>query len=620
MKKTITICMVAVVAFACQKQESFIDTDFVAATIEVGVPTKTVMATDGKMSWKSSDNLSVFTDTDVPDGVTNYRFNIQNISEDGKGASFASSVASNEARTNIYVMYPYANSYDNNPLAAKVVNISYPISHGFMESRLIMAGKGSVAGNDFKTAAVEMEHLTWVWEIMIKNPSQKSISSVQLSASEKIFPYSGAIDLTADNFRIEPGKYASVLSYNFTNATSEESVLARFPIFPMNANPDVDLEIIVTFEDGRKETFARKAPSVATVAGKRYQNTYTLGEGEFNDLPTGWTLVKKGDDFVTKLKNQLSDDSISEVKLYVESSPTEAYTYSLGSGRLNPTKSIYISSNPDNIKPVFTAASGSTFEMTTANVTGLTLSLKNIAINNTASGDFLQISNNGISIDLLEIDNCVLSGYQHSIVRTSGQNVPSGVSFAGAVVSSIRLNNSIFRMKAPAYSERALLFFQKTSDSMGSVSVTDCTFENMFALIWNKMYSSSGRVDVDVHNNTFVNTAGKMNNTTPVYFIKFDNGVNGTVDVSDNLWGGTNNVTSVGLLKSNQVVAKYSGNYACSDWMETYTHVTENRVYDIAIATSETSDVFNDIANFDLTLKVGTSAYEKAAGDPRWLE
>ena len=39
MKKTITICMVAVVAFACQKQESFIDTDFVAATIEVGVPT-----------------------------------------------------------------------------------------------------------------------------------------------------------------------------------------------------------------------------------------------------------------------------------------------------------------------------------------------------------------------------------------------------------------------------------------------------------------------------------------------------------------------------------------------------------------------------------------------------
>ena len=580
MKKTITICIVAVVAFACQKQESFIDTDFVAATIEVGVPTKTVMATDGKMSWKSSDNLSVFTDTDVPDGVTNYRFNIQNISEDGKGASFASSVASNEARTNIYVMYPYANSYDNNPLAAKVVNISYPISHGFMESRLIMAGKGSVAGNDFKTAAVEMEHLTWVWEIMIKNPSQKSISSVQLSASEKIFPYSGAIDLTADNFRIEPGKYASVLSYNFTNATSEESVLARFPIFPMNANPDVDLEIIVTFEDGRKETFARKAPSVATVAGKRYQNTYTLGEGEFNDLPTGWTLVKKGDDFVTKLKNQLSDDSISEVKLYVESSPTEAYTYSLGSGRLNPTKSIYISSNPDNIKPVFTAASGSTFEMTTANVTGLTLSLKNIAINNTASGDFLQISNNGISIDLPEIENCVLSGYQHSIVRTSGQNVPSGVSFAGAVVSSIRLNNSIFRMKAPAYSERALRFFQKTSDRRGSVSVTDCTFENMFALIWNKMYSSSGRVDVDVHNNTFVNTAGKMNNTTPVYFIKFDNGVNGTVDVSDNLWGGTNNVTSVGLLKSNQVVAKYSGNYACSDWMETYTHVTENRVYE----------------------------------------
>ena len=612
MKRIFTICALASIVFACQKQEELVSSELVEASFKVGVATKTVVDPEGGMTWKSSDELSVFTDTDVADGQTNYKFTVKELSDDSEIAVFGGGVTSNDQRTAVYAVYPYNAKYTGTKLTG--VTISYDITDTYLNARLLMAGKGSVSGNDFDNASVEMKQLTWLWDIAIENTSDMAITSVALKGKEKIFPYIGDLDLTAEELAVDPAtyQYRQTLTYKFSSPKAGEDVVARFPIFPMEANGDADLDVIVTFEDGTKEVFSRKAPAKATEAGKRYHNTYTIGEGEYNHMPEGYVLVNSGDD----LRSKINNSTASEVKLYLESSPTEAIAYSLGSGRINPTKSIYIKSNPEHVKPVINGATGCSFEITAADLSGLTFSFKNVEFNNTSNGDFLQISNNGVSIDLLEIDNCVFRGFRHSLVRTSGNNVPSGVTFTGATISNIKINNSVFRMKAVTDSGKALLYFQKQEDNIGSVSVTNSTFENTLYLLVNNMVSASGTVDIDIHNNTFVNTAGvKANGRT--YFIRIVNGVTGTMNISSNLFGGSNNVDTIGVLAKNLVTTSYSNNFATSDWKETF--ALYEGTTDIFEVTSLNKDVFTNLADFDLTLKSGTTAYSNNAGDPRWL-
>lgn len=612
MKKYFTLCAVAIAAIACQKQDALVSPELIDVDLQIGVPTKTAIDANGGMTWKSFDELSVFSDTDVADGQTNYLFTVKELSADSESAVFNGSVCSNEQRTAVYAFYPYNAKYTGTKLTG--VTISYDITDSWLYPRLLMAGKGSVAGNDFDNASVEMKQLTWLWDITIENTSDMAITSVALQGADKIFPYIGDLDLSAKEIAVDPStyQYRQTLTYMFSLPKAGEDVVARFPIFPMEANGDADLDVIVTFEDGTKEVFSRKAPAKATEAGKRYHNTYTIGEGEYDHMPKGYVLVRRGED----LRSKINNSTASEVKLYLESSPTEAIAYSLGSGRINPTKSIYIKSNPEHVKPVINGGAGCSFEITAADLTGLTFSFKNVEFNNTSNGDFLQISNNGVSINLFEIDNCVFRGYRHSLVRTGGNNVPSGVSFTGATISNIKINNSIFRMNAVTDEGKALLYFQKQEDNIGSVSVTNSTFEKTLYLLVNNMVSASGTVDVDIHKNTFVNTTGKISNGR-TYFVRFANGVRGTIDITNNLFGGSNNVTPIGLLAKNLVTASYSNNFATSDWKSTFTNYEETT--DFLEVTSANADVFTDLANFDLTLKSGTTAYGNNVGDPRWL-
>ena len=612
MKKIFVMCAMAVAAIACQKQDALVSPELIEASFKVGVATKTAIDDKGGMTWKSSDELSVFTDTDLADGQTDYKFTVKELADDSKTAVFEGSVTSNEQRTAVYAIYPYNAKYTGTKLTG--VTISYDITDSWLHARLLMAGKGSVAGNDFDNASVEMKQLTWLWDITIENTSDMAVTSVALKAADSIFPYIGDLDLTAEEIAVDPAtyQYRQTLTYKFSSSKAGEDVVARFPIFPMAAKGDVDLDVIVTFEDGTKEVFSRKAPAKATEAGKRYHNTYTIGEGEYDHMPEGYVLVNSGED----LRSKITNSTASEVKLYLESSPTEAIAYSFGSGRINPTKSIYIKSNPEHVKPVISNGAGCTYEITAADLTGLTFSFKNVEISNSGNGDLIQVSNNGVSIDLIEIDNCVLRGFRHSLVRTSGNSVPSGVSFSGASIASVKINNSIFRMKAPGDAGKAFFYFQKQGDNINKVSVTNSTFENVLYFYQNQMAQASGKVDVDIHNNTFVNTAGVLQNGR-TYFVRFVNGVRGTIDLTGNLFGGSNNVATIGLLGANLVTATYSDNYATSDWRSTFTNYEGTT--DIVTVTGTNAEVFTDLANFDLTLKPGTTAYRANAGDPRWL-
>ena len=630
MKKYFTLCAVAIAAIACQKQETFTPSNLVEASFTVGVSTKTSMDANGGMTWKDSDDMSVFTDTDDVDLTTNYKFTVQSLSDDSRSAVFTGSVTSNPQRTTIYAIYPHADSRKDNALTAKRVEVSYnggEMNGDFVSTRFIMAGKGAVSGDDFSQVCMQMQQLTWVWDITIYNPQAKPIKAVQLSAAESIFPCAGTVDLTADAFVVVPSFYRAALQYNFTKVQTSETVLARFPIFPMEAHADVDLDVVVKFEDGTKEVFSRKAPAKATEAGKRYHNTYTLGQGVYDDMPDGYTLVTKDtqSNLGTIIQNQLADKNVSEVKIYLESLPDEAVNYSLGSSRMNPTKSIYLRSNPQNKRPIIAASAGFTFDLSTANISIPVISFKNVELNHTGGNDFMRISNTGIAIGKVEIDNCILSGYKYSIFSTQvATNSASGLETdvaTNASVTDIIVNNSIVRMTNIS-GTYAFIHLRNGSDKVKNVKITNSTIEGSLYLVYCNMGASAGTdFNLVVNNNTFVNTVGSSDG----YWVSIGSDyLTGSVQIKSNLFGGSMNQAKYNMLRvgntapSTKISTIYSNNYATSDW-KSFTHSGKNGSVDILETTSTNAEVFTDLASFDLTLKSGTTAYGNNVGDPRWL-
>lgn len=618
MKKIFAMCAMAVAAIACQKQDAFTPSELVETSFSVGVPTKTAMDPDGGMTWKDSDELSVFTDTDAADHRTNYKFTVKSLSGAAENAVFTGKVAANSQRSAVCAIYPYSASHDGNTeLSAKTVNISYPITDKWLYLNLKMAGKGTVSGNDFSQTSLHMQQLTWVWDITIANPEHKSIASVELRASEEIFPNEGNLDFTADCLAVESTKYNSSLVYNFSDVQTGESVLARFPILPMEAHADVDLDVIVRFADGAKEIFSRKAPAKATEAGKRYHNTYTLGEGIYDDMPDDYRLVTSTENLRSILNNRMKSENYKEVKLYLESSPTEALSYSFGSSRIYPTKSIYIRSNPKNVRPVISVSSGNTFDIN-SECSIPCISLKNVEITTKPSSNssFCYISSNNGKLNTLELENCVLNNYKNALFTT----LTNGAAKTGIACDNIIVNNCIMRWATVDNPSVAFIQIENNEDAVPNISVTNSTFERAIYLIDCKM--TSGSVNYVIRNNTFVNSVAVSDG----YFVTISSdSLSGTVDVSSNLFGGTMDQTKFNMLRvgnenpSEMISTSYSDNYATSEWREKFTHSGNNGSVDIVITTATNDDVFTDLAKFDLTLKSGTTAYGANAGDPRWL-
>ena len=166
----------------------------------------------------------------------------------------------------------------------------------------------------------------------------------------------------------------------------------------------------------------------------------------------------------------------------------------------------------------------------------------------------------------------------------------------------------------------AFIQIENNEDAVPNISVTNSTFERAIYLIDCKM--TSGSVNYVIRNNTFVNSVAVSDG----YFVTISSdSLSGTVDVSSNLFGGTMDQTKFNMLRvgnenpSEMISTSYSDNYATSEWREKFTHSGKNGSVDIVTKTATNAEVFNDLANFDLTLKSGTTAYGANAGDPRWL-
>ena len=75
-------------------------------------------------------------------------------------------------------------------------------------------------------------------------------------------------------------------------------------------------------------------------------------------------------------------------------------------------------------------------------------------------------------------------------------------------------------------------------------------------------------------------------------------------------------------LRANKLTASYENNWCTSDW-KTFEGDGVNGTVDFISVLPEaenTAAVFEDLENFDLTVKAGTSVRTNKVGDPRWLK
>lgn len=256
----------------------------------VAAGTKLSVDGSGAASWSADDSLSLWTDVD---GRTNHYFHVKSLN--GKKAVFEGIVEGNPERRAIYALYPYAvytsdtalgrseveaSGFDNG-WDPHSVRIAVPPVQRADSTCAILAGTGTVSGNDFSKCTVAMNHLCSVWDFLLSNTESRPVSSVVLKTSSNLFPVAADIDITApDPSAMTATQWTDRLELVFPGGNTEGSMLARFFILPLPARDVEKVYIIVNYEGGQTESFTRSWPGKGTVAGGRYTSSLTLGAGK----------------------------------------------------------------------------------------------------------------------------------------------------------------------------------------------------------------------------------------------------------------------------------------------------------------------------------------------------
>lgn len=617
MKKTFIFTVLAATTVAltcsCQKENQTSSKSVEVSFNAESISSKTAISDAGAVTWTTSDALSVFTDTEAS---TNVKFTASEIAEGGKSATFTGSVASNPARTSFTAIYPYSAVYTS---AAGAVSIPTLQTAGQESAIALMAGKGNVNGDDF-TCSIQMEHLCWIYDVTIANPGAKQIRKVTFSADEKLFTTEGT--LTAD-LTIEPTATTSAISVAFPTAMTAASVNARFVLFPLSCTSK-DFTVEVEFEDGKFEDFNLEGKNIAAAAGSRYSNSFILGQGESSDCPAGFTFVPAGSNIATAIASAISEKD--EVKLWLESSPTESKAFSTTS-RINPQKPLTICADPNNMKPTITI--GAAAAITPKNDVE-SIYFENIIFkqSDSGAGDFIYFdTGNGSgsnTIGSLTIRNCEFTNFKYSLIRTSSLTNGMGI-------GSIVFDNSIWTSKSSFDGGRAWIHLVNNKDRMPSIAIMNSTILVNFCLIYCNINSSAG-IDIDytVRNCTFGN--GKNTSSSNNYFMNIASGtLHGNVAIAKCLFGGSFTLKS-GLTtflpvregSDTNFVNTFTDNYYTESWHNGWTMDLNSKNYLFDFLTTEsTSD--NDAlvpgySSGNFTVTPGTDVYVNGIGDPRWIK
>ena len=279
------------VLFSCvQKPERQDGTGKVRAVLKaVSSSTRLSVAPDGTTAWVAGDRIALWSDAD---GSEPYLFSATSVS--GHNATFEGEVDSRPSRKTVYAIYPYS-SYISDEILFRSecrvpgfesewnpgsVRVEVPLTQISGEVYALLAGKGSVSGNNFSGTTVTMNHLTSIWDFVITNPLGRIIESVSVKASSNLFPYAGDIDLTAgDPSDVTYTAWTDSLTVRFPEGDASATVRARLFLLPLAPRSADRVQIRVRFKGGDGEVFSRSWPGSGTVAGGRYTSSMTLGSG-----------------------------------------------------------------------------------------------------------------------------------------------------------------------------------------------------------------------------------------------------------------------------------------------------------------------------------------------------
>lgn len=311
--------------------------------------------------------------------------------------------------------------------------------------------------------------------------------------------------------------------------------------------------------------------------------------------------VKEGDDLRAVISSMMANDKYRSVKLSVEAGSS----FDLGTTSVVISKNLILESSKPDLMAGVTVNSSYVFLTDGAQVEYVRLSGIDFISEKSGSGMFN--NNGGCTIKEISVERCVFEGlFSTSFVRTAGN----------CNIQSIRLTDSEVHW-ANTNGTYSMFHITNGADRVESITVSKCTIEGIFYLMYNNMTNTS--FDLEVSQCTFVNQKGSANG----YHVSCPNtSLSGMIVMENNLYGGTCNVKSYRVLRANKLNVKTSELWCTKSW-KTFTDDTTNAsVNPIAILpeNEDNDDIFVDAQNGDYTLKQGTSVYNKAVGDPRWIK
>ncbi len=311
--------------------------------------------------------------------------------------------------------------------------------------------------------------------------------------------------------------------------------------------------------------------------------------------------VKEGEDLRSAIDAMMSNGKYRSVKISVEAGAA----FDLGTTSIVISKNFILESSSPGSMAVVNVSASYAFLTDMAEIDHIRLAGINFISDKSGSGMFN--NNGGCTISEISVDGCVFEGaFSTSFLRTAG----------GCNIRTVRLVDSQLYW-ANNNGTYSMFHITQNTDRIGNISMSRSTISGIFYMLYNNMTNTS--FDLEVSHCTFVNQKGSANG----YHISCANtSLSGTIVLEYNLYGGTNNVKSYRVLRANKLSVKTDELWCTRSWKTFTDDSTNASVNPIAILPDgeDNNDIFVDASGGDYTLKPGTSVYNKAIGDPRWIK
>ena len=312
--------------------------------------------------------------------------------------------------------------------------------------------------------------------------------------------------------------------------------------------------------------------------------------------------VAANDNLLTLLEAQLSDARIRKIKL----SLAPDAEYNLGSNSLALNKSLIIKA-PAGHRATLKSSAAQPFVTNSATVD--TIRFTNLHLKSDKSGAGLFSFKAGSTIGRVLVEGCLVDGtWSLPFYRLQDGN---------NAIGSLEIDDCIIKW-ANTNGNYSFLHFTGTSDKIDNVSLTRSTVASAFYLSYINISGST--ININISNNTFVNLKGSVNG---YHLSVAQSSLRGTITFKNNLYGGSNNVTGAyKMLRANKMTTVCENNWCTPDW-KTFTDDSTNGAFNFLStlpASEDNAGIFEDLENFNLSIKAGTSVRTNGVGDPRWLK